>query len=126
MGIAFDQACRSFRNFANLDRVRELVAKRIIEAAKRGERDPIRLQWQAVMGRSFDDVPMPADNVGRKLPSRVTRRSARSGNGRGPGCEDVDGVAREALSGFRSRRAQSGKLRSPVRPRLKRARHAVA
>jgi len=71
MGIAFDQACRSFRNFANLDRVRELVAKRIIEAAKRGERDPIRLQWQAVMGRSFDDVPMPADNVGRKLPSRL-------------------------------------------------------
>jgi hypothetical protein len=71
MGIAFDQACHSFRNFANHDRVRELVAKRIIEAAKRGERDPIRLQWQAVMGLSFDDVPMPADSVGRNLPSRL-------------------------------------------------------
>jgi hypothetical protein len=35
-------------------------SKRIIEAAKNGERDPIRLQWQAVMGLSFDDVPMPA------------------------------------------------------------------
>jgi hypothetical protein len=28
----------------------ELVAKRIIEAAKNGERDPIRLRWQAGMG----------------------------------------------------------------------------
>jgi hypothetical protein len=41
MGAAFDQACRSLRHFAHLDRVRELVAKRIIEAAKKGERDPI-------------------------------------------------------------------------------------
>jgi hypothetical protein len=71
MGAAFDRACHSFRNFANLDRVRELVAKRIVEAAKRGERDPVRLQWQAVMGLSFDDVPMPADSVDRNLPSRL-------------------------------------------------------
>ena len=35
MGAAFDQACHSFRNFAHLDRVRELVAKRIIKAAKK-------------------------------------------------------------------------------------------
>jgi hypothetical protein len=35
MGAAFGQACHSFRNFAHLDRVRELVAKRIIEAAKK-------------------------------------------------------------------------------------------
>jgi hypothetical protein len=27
----------------------QLVAKRIIEAAKNGKRDPIRLHWQAVM-----------------------------------------------------------------------------
>ena len=38
MGAAFDQACRSLRHFAHFDRVRELVAKRIIEAAKNGER----------------------------------------------------------------------------------------
>jgi hypothetical protein len=50
MGAAFEQACRSLRHFAHFDRVRELVAKRIIEAAKNGERDPIRLHWQAVMG----------------------------------------------------------------------------
>ena len=68
MGAAFDQACRSLRHFAHFDRVRELVAKRIIEAAKNGERDPIRLHWQAVMGFSIDDVSMRVDSVGRNLP----------------------------------------------------------
>jgi hypothetical protein len=68
MGAAFDQTCHSFRNFAHFDRVRELVAKRIIEATKNGERDPIRLQWQAIVGFSFDDVSMPADNIRRRVP----------------------------------------------------------
>jgi len=68
MGAAFDQACHSFRHFAHFDRVRDLVAKRIIEVAKNGERDPIRLHWQAVMGFSIDDVSMPVDSVGRNLP----------------------------------------------------------
>jgi hypothetical protein len=68
MGAAFDQACRSLWHFAHFDRVRELVAKRIIEAAKNGERDPIRLHWQAVMGFSFDEVSMRVDSVGRNLP----------------------------------------------------------
>jgi hypothetical protein len=71
MGGAFDQACRSLRHFAHFDRVPELVAKRIIEAAKNGERDPIRLHWQAVMGFSIDDVSMPVDSVGRHLPVPV-------------------------------------------------------
>ena len=77
MGAAFDQACHSFRNFAHFDRVREAVAKRIIEAAKNGERDPIRLQWQAVIGFSFDDVSMPVDSVGRNLPVPVYASIAR-------------------------------------------------
>ena len=68
MGAAFDQACRSLRHFAHFDRVPELVAKRIIEAAKKGERDPIRLHWQAVMGFSFDELSMRVDSVGRNLP----------------------------------------------------------
>jgi hypothetical protein len=34
IGAAFDQACRSLRHFAHFDRVRELVAKRIIELQK--------------------------------------------------------------------------------------------
>jgi hypothetical protein len=68
MGAAFDQACRSLRHFAHFERVRELVAKRIIEAAKNGERDPVRLHWQAVMGFSIDEVSRPVDSVGRNLP----------------------------------------------------------
>jgi hypothetical protein len=79
MGAAFGQACHSFRNFAHFDRVRELLAKRIIEAAKKGERDPIRLHWQAVMGFSFDDVSRSVDSVGRNLPVPVYAPIARLG-----------------------------------------------
>jgi hypothetical protein len=79
MGAAFDQACHSFRNFAHLDRVRELVAKQIIEAAKNGERDPTRLHWQAVVGFRFDDASIPADSVGRNLPVPVYAPIARLG-----------------------------------------------
>jgi hypothetical protein len=79
MEAAFDQACRSLRHFAHFDRMRELVAKRIIEAAKNGERDPIRLHWQAVMGFSVDDVSMTVDRVGRNLPVPVYAPIARLG-----------------------------------------------
>ena len=79
MGAAFDQACRSLRHFAHFDRVPELVAKRIIEAAKNGERDPIRLHWQAVMGFSLDDVSMPVDSVRRNLSVPVYAPIARLG-----------------------------------------------
>ena len=77
MGAAFDQACHSFRNFAHFERVRVLVAKRIIEAAKNGERDPIRLRWQAVMGFSLNDVSMRVDRVRRNLPVPVYTPIAR-------------------------------------------------
>jgi len=66
MGAAFDTACSSV---ACADKVRELIAKRIIEAAKNGERDPIRLHSQALVGFSIDDVSMPVASVGRTTPS---------------------------------------------------------
>jgi hypothetical protein len=84
MGAAFDQACRSLRHFAHFDRVPELVAKRIIEAAKNGERDPIRLHWQAVMGFSVDDVSMPVDSLRRNLPVPVYAPIARLGDRKEP------------------------------------------
>jgi hypothetical protein len=71
MGTAFDQACGSLRHLACADKVRELIAKRIIEAAKNGERDPVRLHFQALMGFSIDDVSMPVVSVGRTAPSRA-------------------------------------------------------
>jgi hypothetical protein len=69
MGVAFDQACSSLQHFAHDAKVRELIAKRIIEAATNGERDPIRLHSRALMGFCIDDVSMPADSVGFTTPS---------------------------------------------------------
>jgi hypothetical protein len=71
MGIAFDQACRSLRHFARAGQVRELIAKRIIEAAKYGELDPIRLHSQALMGFRIDDVSVPVVSIARDLPVPV-------------------------------------------------------
>jgi hypothetical protein len=48
MGKAFDQACKSLRNFGSACMVREIIAKRIIDVAKYGERDPTRLHVQAL------------------------------------------------------------------------------
>jgi hypothetical protein len=69
MGAAFDQACVALRHFAREHEVRELIAKRIIEAARNGELDPFRLLSHAIMGFSIDDVSMPVVSVGRTAPS---------------------------------------------------------
>ena len=71
MGVAFDQACRSLRHFARAGKVRELIAKRIIEAAKHGELDPIRLHSHALMGFNIDDVSAPVVSAARDLPVPV-------------------------------------------------------
>jgi hypothetical protein len=59
MGTAFDHACGSLQHVVGAHKVRELIAKRIIEAAKNGELDPTRLRSQALMGFCIDDVSMP-------------------------------------------------------------------
>lgn len=69
MGAAFDQACSALRHLVGAGNVRDFIAKRIIEAAKNGERDPIRLHSQALMGFGVDDVSMPVVSVGRTIPS---------------------------------------------------------
>jgi hypothetical protein len=71
MGAAFDQACGSLRHLACAGKVRELIAKRIIEAAINGELDPIRLRSQALMGFGIDDVSMPVVSVGRIVPNHA-------------------------------------------------------
>ena len=50
MGVAFDRACQSLRLADKNDPVTKIVARKIIEAAAAGERDPDRLygayeQW---------------------------------------------------------------------------------
>src|SRR5260370_3208886 len=40
MGKAFDRACQSLHDNGQPDLVRQIIAKRIIEVARKGERDP--------------------------------------------------------------------------------------
>ena len=71
MGAAFDQACGSLPRSARYIKVRELIAKRIVEAAKTGEFDPICLHSHAIMGFAIDDVSMPSVSVDRTPPIPV-------------------------------------------------------
>ena len=48
MGLAFDRACNSLRVFGSEPSVQEIIATRIVEIAAQGERDPDRLQYQAL------------------------------------------------------------------------------
>jgi hypothetical protein len=68
MGEAFDRACKSLRNFGSACTVREIVAKRIIDAAKNGERGPARLQEQALIPFGIEDMSMLVVSIGRDFP----------------------------------------------------------
>ena len=46
MGEAFDAACKGLRDTGQPTLVHEIIAKRIIKAAKKGERDPARFAKQ--------------------------------------------------------------------------------
>jgi hypothetical protein len=79
MGEAFDNACKSLRNFGSACTVREIIAKRIISVAKNGERDPTRLHEQALKALGIKDTSMLVVSVGRDLPvpayASITRPS---------------------------------------------------
>ena len=68
MGEAFDRACVSLRRFGSLVTARETIAKRIIDAARNGERDPIRLCEQALIPFGIEDMAMLVVSVGRDSP----------------------------------------------------------
>ena len=44
LGDAFDSACKELHDKGQPDLVHEVIARRIIDAAKKGERDPVRLR----------------------------------------------------------------------------------
>jgi hypothetical protein len=48
MGEAFEAACKALDDTGQPQIVREVIAQRIIEAAGRGERDPVRLAGAAL------------------------------------------------------------------------------
>jgi hypothetical protein len=52
MGVAFEAACKELP-FPNHKWARELIASRIIAAARRGELDPGRLRSAALVGMVF-------------------------------------------------------------------------
>ena len=68
MGEAFDQACKSLRNFGSACTAREIIATRIIEAAENGERDPDRLHEQALIPFGIEDMSILVVSVGRDPP----------------------------------------------------------
>jgi hypothetical protein len=55
MGMAFDSACNELRDTGQPAIVYEVIAKRIIDAAKNGERDPVRLRNAGLTALGFDD-----------------------------------------------------------------------
>jgi hypothetical protein len=50
MGEAFDAACKELHDKGQPTIVYEVIAKRIIDAAKNGERDPVQLRKYRVSG----------------------------------------------------------------------------
>ena len=53
---AFDDALRRLRLADRADPATEVVARKIIELAQQGERDPIQLSERAIPGSNFGDV----------------------------------------------------------------------
>jgi hypothetical protein len=55
MSEAFDRVCDVLGNFGTGVTVREIIARRIVEAAKIGERNPSRLCRQALNAMGIDE-----------------------------------------------------------------------
>ena len=70
MVIAFDRACKSLPHPSH-NAAREIIAKKIVEAAKRGENNPDKLKEQALRAVSIDDMSMPTMSIGRDPPSEA-------------------------------------------------------
>ncbi len=54
MGEAFDAACKGLQDGGQPDLVREIIAKRIIKAAMKGEGDPVRLRDAGLAALGYD------------------------------------------------------------------------
>jgi hypothetical protein len=54
MGKAFDAACKGLRDKGQPALVHEIIAERIVEAAQKGERDPVRLRDAGLAPLGYD------------------------------------------------------------------------
>jgi hypothetical protein len=59
MGEAFDAACQEIDVLAQPHVVREVIAKRIIAAARKGERSVTRLQDAGLAGLRLENMTQP-------------------------------------------------------------------
>jgi len=57
MALAYDRACGSLRSSGIQSTVREVIAKRIIEVAAQGERDPDQLHDRALAALGIEETP---------------------------------------------------------------------
>jgi hypothetical protein len=55
IGELFDEACKELQDTGQPAIVYEVIAKRIIDAAKNGERDPVRLRNAGLAALGFED-----------------------------------------------------------------------
>src|ERR1700746_1220023 len=55
MGEAFDTACKDLHDTGQPPIIYEVIAKRIINAAKNGQRDPVRLRNAGLSALGFND-----------------------------------------------------------------------
>ena len=61
IGAAFDSACRALHDTGQPAIVYEVIAKRIIDAAKAGERDVVRLRNAGLTALRLDDKDQEAN-----------------------------------------------------------------
>jgi len=88
MGQAFDCACRSLHNIGQLNNaVKEVIAKRIVELARDGERDPDKLCEHALQTLGFFpgvDVPPKWTSDRDRTPFVSKRKDSSYRSGRSP------------------------------------------
>ena len=84
-GLRLISPVKSLRQFGRAVTVREIIAKRIIAAAKNGMRDPVRLHEQALKAFGIDEVSMCVDSEGRNFPVPACASIARPVRGPGRG-----------------------------------------
>ncbi len=60
LGEAFDAACKELHDKGQPTIVYEVIARRIIDAARNGERDPVQLRNVGLAGLGFDKADKQA------------------------------------------------------------------
>jgi hypothetical protein len=74
MTTAYEDILRALNLTDRQDALTEIVAKKIIQAAETGERDPVRLRTTALYHLVLSSSPLPKDKLNPKGTRRGQRR----------------------------------------------------